>query len=468
MAKALHERLAAIAGQENVFTAGELFDACSKDATEIRFPPAAAVLIRAAGIIPGIVELARELKLPLIARGAGTGLSGGSLAERGGIILALHELNQIISVDSKRRVAVVEPGVITQDLADSAADLGLFYPPDPASVAESTLGGNVAECAGGLQCKKYGVTKDYILGIEGYDGEGRLVQTGYFAENELYDLTSILIGSEGTLLIITKIAVALIDPPQQRISLLATFARQEDAALVVARILEQGVTPAVLEFMDSDALSCACEYLMGQGELSDEERTLADDSAEALLLIELDGEQDEITSDLHDVKRIIDSQHPVKIAETAAARERERLWLLRRSLSRAVTAAAPVRVSEDVCVPPSRLPVLVSLLPDLAERFRLRVNSYGHAGDGNLHVNFLSAHDTEDARASISRAVAELFRKTLALGGTISGEHGIGICKRAYLQLEVSPVTIDVYRRVKRSFDPAGVINPGKMFSESS
>jgi glycolate oxidase len=456
--------LAQIVGEENVLIKGELFDKCSKDATEIVHLPDAAVVLKNPEDIPELIRTVERHNSCLIARGAGTGLSGGALAEQGGVVLALDTLNHVLTIDSEKRVAVVEPGVITQDLADRAAAVGLFYPPDPASVAESSIGGNVAECAGGLQCKKYGVTKDYVLGIEGYDGEGSLVRTGYFAEDETYNLGSLLVGSEGTLLIITKIALQLIEPPEARRTFLAAFSAQQDAASVVAEIMAAGIIPAVLEFMDGDAVACSLEYLKNREDITDADEPPVSPGVDALLLLELVGSPSIVERDRDRVAEIVQNHNPVKFAETEDQHRREYLWTLRRSLSKAVTAAAPLRISEDVCVPPSKFPGLVSSVLPFGVKYDLRVNSYGHAGDGNLHVNFLSSEDTPAAQERISRAAADLFRTTVALEGTISGEHGIGICKRDYLALEIAPPAMDVLRRIKSAFDPDKVINPGKIF----
>lgn len=456
--------LAQIVGEENVLIKGELYDKCSKDATEIVHLPDAAVILKSPEDIPELIRTVRRHRSCLIARGAGTGLSGGALAEQGGVVLAFDALNHILRIDVEDRVAIVEPGVITQDLADRAAEVGLFYPPDPASVAESTIGGNVAECAGGLQCKKYGVTKDYVLGVEGYDGEGSLVRTGFFAEDETYDLGSLLVGSEGTLLIITKIALQLIEPPEARRTFLAAFSAQQNASSVVAEIMAAGVIPAVLEFMDGDAVACSLEYLKNRGDIGDNDEPPVEAGVDALLLLELDGDPSTVECDRGRVSEIMQSHHSVKFVETEDKRRREYLWTLRRSLSKAVTAAAPLRVSEDVCVPPSRFPELVASVPPLGVKYQLRVNSYGHAGDGNLHVNFLASEDSPAAQERVSKAAAELFEMTIALEGTISGEHGIGICKREYLSLEIASPTLEIFRQIKSAFDPDGVINPGKIF----
>lgn len=446
--------LAQVVGTENVHCEGAFYDECSHDATEIIRPPVAAIAVNEAAQIPAVLRIATRYGIPVIARGAGTGYTGGAVAEYGGIVVSLANLNRILDLDTGRRLAIVEPGVITQTLADAAAGKGLFYPPDPASVKECSLGGNIAECAGGLRCKKYGLTKDYVLGLEGYSADGELVQTGCFLPQQTYDLGSLLLGSEGTLAFITRIALQLIEPPQTRRTFFAAYESPTAAAEVVAAVLAAGVVPAVLEFMDGDAIKCTHEYLQWP----------ATSPVAAALLVEVDGNATEVERDAAVVIEIMRRLRPTQFEETADPARRDHLWTLRRSISKAITAAATLRVSEDIVVPPSRLPTIVTALPDFARRHSLRVNSFGHAGDGNLHVNFLAGDDLPATRARIHEAVVELFKLTITLDGTISGEHGIGTTKKDYLPLEVADPTLELFRRVKRAFDPTGLLNPGKIF----
>lgn len=446
--------LAQVVGRENVHRDGAFYDDCSHDATEIIRPPVAAIAVSTAAQIPAILQISARFAVPVIARGAGTGYTGGAVAEYGGIIVSVANLNRITEIDTARMMAIVEPGVITQTLEDAAARQGLFYPPDPASVKECSLGGNIAECAGGLRCKKYGLTKDYVLGIEGYSADGELIQTGCFFPQETYDLGSLLLGSEGTLAFITRIALQLIEPPQSRRTFFAAYESPTAAAEVVAAIMAAGVVPAVLEFMDGDAIKCTYDYLQWPQA----------SPAAAALLVEVDGCASEVQRDAAVVVEIMQRFRPTQFEETSDPSRRDYLWTLRRSISKAITAAAQLRVSEDIVVPPSQLPTVVAALPDLARRHSLRVNSFGHAGDGNLHVNFLAGDDLPTTHTRIHHAVVELFKLTIALDGTISGEHGIGTTKKDYLPLEVSDSSLELFRRVKRAFDPAGLLNPGKIF----
>lgn len=450
----LFRKLSAVVGKSRVHVDDDFYLESHVDAIKISRTPLAAVEITTSEQLPLLIDIARDDGIPLIPRGGGTGLTGGAVAESGGIVVSLAQLNRIISLDADKRIAVVEAGVITQDLADAALEAGLFYPPDPASLKESTIGGNVAECAGGLQCKKYGVTKDYVLGVEGYTAEGSLIRTGNFAPDEPIDLTSLMIGSEGTLCFVTSVALMLISPPERRQTYFMTFARQEDAAHVVAGIIGSGVVPAVLEFMDGYAVSLALDYLDWH------DMRLP----EVALVLELDGSEAEIANDHSTLEPIIMRNDPLEFEVTSDPVRRDHLWTLRRSISPAVAASAPVRLCEDVCVPPSQFPRLIEHVVHLGREHNLRCLSFGHAGDGNLHVYFMADEETQQTQKRIDAASAELLLLAVRLDGTISGEHGIGITKRRYLPLEISKPTLQVLKKVKHVFDPKDLINPDKIF----
>lgn len=449
----LYRSLEEIVGERNLFTEGEFYDACTHDAIQIVRVPLAAVCVESTEQIPALLRWAVLHSIPIVPRGAGTGLTGGAIAETGGVVLSLHKLKRIIELNVSARRIVVEPGVITQAIADAAVKAGLFYPPDPASLKESTIGGNVAESAGGLQCKKYGVTRDYVLGLEAYMADGSLLRTGCFSEDEVYDLTSVLIGSEGTLAIITKIALQLIAPPAHRRTWYLAFDSQTAAATVVAELLAAGVVPAVLEFMDGNAIACVYDYLGVKAM-----------PPRAALILELDGSVAEVERDIAIVDPIVNRHAPSEIRVTADSEERDELWTLRRSLSPAVSAAAKMRVCEDICVPPSKFPDLVALVPEIGKKHELRTNSFGHAGDGNLHVYFMTDDDSDETMLRLDAAAHELCEAAIRFDGTISGEHGIGVTKRAYLPLELSPETLQLMRRVKSAFDAGCLLNPGKIF----
>ncbi|RKX23810.1 MAG: glycolate oxidase subunit GlcD, partial [Candidatus Zixiibacteriota bacterium] len=384
-------------------------------------------------------------------RGSGTGYTGGAVPVPDCLILSLEHLKKL-EVDPAGKRAFCGPGIITINVMKAAEKHNLFYPPDPASYDESTLGGNVAECAGGLHCKKYGVTKDYIIGLRAVTIDGALIKTGIYSESDLFDLSGIIIGSEGILAAVTEIAVRLIDLPPFGPTILAAFGRSNDAARFVADITLRGIVPSVMEYMDGDSVRCSNSY----------EKSIEIEDAAAILLIETSGrncgrEADEIEN--------ICRQYDAIYLKREDDRDRaEHLWKIRRNLSKAVKESARHKISEDVCVPPSKLPELVDFVARLNEESPVRINSYGHAGDGNLHVNFLAASDENDELALIDRDIKRLFEKTLCLGGTLTGEHGIGLTKKDFLHLEFNSATIDHMLKVKQVFDHDFLLNPGKMF----
>jgi glycolate oxidase len=424
------------------------------DATEIEHAPDLVVLAESPDDVCDLVKLSVQFNFPIIARGAGTGYSGGAVATHGGVVLSLEKMNRILSIDPGARTALVEPGVITHDLDLAANNHGLFYPPDPASHKESTLGGNLAECAGGLRCVKYGVTRDYVRGVVYVDYTGAIRYAGSLSQKSTScDVMPLLIGSEGTLGIITKIELRLIPLPECTRSFLFAFDSENDAAGMVAAIRKAGIVPCALEFMDGEAIACAIEYLK------------PDDmpKADALLLVEVDGTAADVDREAEAVGSIARDFKPSVSRTAFSAPEREHLWQIRRELSTAVKSFSKVKTSEDVCVPISKFPQIVKSIREIGARQSLRVASFGHAGDGNLHVCFIIPELTEEILSRLSSAREELLHATLALGGTISGEHGIGFTKKKYLVEEVGEDGIELFKLIKRSFDPDNRINPGKI-----
>ncbi|HDL03445.1 MAG TPA: FAD-binding protein [candidate division Zixibacteria bacterium] len=422
-----------------------------RDASEITVKAPAIIFPDTEEEVIQINKYCRESNIPIVFRGAGTGYTGGAVPVPDCLILSLEHLKKL-EVDPAGKRAFCGPGIITINVMKAAEKHNLFYPPDPASYDESTLGGNVAECAGGLHCKKYGVTKDYIIGLRAVTIDGALIKTGIYSESDLFDLSGIIIGSEGILAAVTEIAVRLIDLPPFGPTILAAFGRSNDAARLVADITLRGIVPSVMEYMDGDSVRCSNSY----------EKSIEIEDAAAILLIETSGrncgrEADEIEN--------ICRQYDAIYLKREDDRDRaEHLWKIRRNLSRAVKESARHKISEDVCVPPSKLPELVDFVARLNEESPVRINSYGHAGDGNLHVNFLAASDENDELALIDRDIKRLFEKTLCLGGTLTGEHGIGLTKKDFLHLEFNSATIDHMLKVKQVFDHDFLLNPGKMF----
>ncbi len=429
----------------------------SYDATNKMFLPDAVVLPRSTEDVVKLMKFAHRHKIVVVPRGAGSGYTGGSLPVKGGIVVSFEQMTGILELNKEKKYAIVEPGVITQEFADYIKPFGLFYPPDPSSMKFSTLGGNLAECAGGLKGRKYGVTKNYVLGVEAVLSDGEIIHTGILnGENgNSYDLQGLLIGSEGTLALITKIALKLLDQPKYEETVLATFNRMEDAAEVVASITASGVIPSVLEFIDGDTLQCVMEYV----KLDNIEK------AKAVLLIEVDGnDKAELQEELEKILEICREKKAKSLEIAKTKEDKDKLWKVRRSISPSLLRIAPTKVNEDIAVPTSQLPYMVQEIKELAKKYRVNIYTFGHAGDGNLHVNFMCDSRNREQMERVEKAVDELFRRTLDLGGTLSGEHGIGVTKAKYLEWEVGKEGIELMKKIKSAFDPDQIINPGKMF----
>ncbi|MCK4404084.1 MAG: FAD-binding protein, partial [candidate division Zixibacteria bacterium] len=369
-----------------------------------------------------------------------------------------EQMTKVLHLDKEKKYAIVEPGLVTQEFADYVEKFGLLYPPDPASLKFSTLGGNVAECAGGLKGRKYGVTKNYVLGVEAVLVNGEIIRTGILDEQNgnSYDLESLLIGSEGTLALVTKIAFRLMDKPEYEKTVLATFDQMEDAARVVAAITTSGMIPSVLEFIDGDTLQCVLEYV----KLDNIEKS------EAVLLIEVDGNnKEEVDQEFEEVLNICKEKKSKTLQIAQIQEDKDNLWKLRRSIGASLLKVAPTKVNEDICVPASKLPAMIEKIKEISKKHQVRINNFGHAGDGNLHVTFMCDSRNTEQMERVEKAVDELFEHTLKLGGTLSGEHGIGVTKAKYLEWEVGREGIGMMKKIKSAFDPDNIINPGKIFS---
>jgi glycolate oxidase len=409
--------------------------------------------------IAEIMKVCTLHRVPVVPRGGGTGYSGGAVPARGGLVLSLERLNRILDIDEANLIAVVEPNVVTGDLQDAVERVGLFFPPDPASLRQSALGGNIAECAGGPRAFKYGTTGQYVLGLEAVLPTGEIIRTGGKVVKNVvgYDLTRLLVGSEGTLAVITQAILRLIPKPPVQATLRATFADVAGAVAAVSALLRARVIPAALELVDGDCLEAVARYL---GVAS-----LAPPGTGALLLLEVDGLSPAVAAE---ADRVADACRAAGATELLRARddvERQELWRVRRELSPALRTIAPLKFNHDVVVPRGRVPELFALVDRLRQEFRLRLPCFGHAGDGNIHVNIMATPGEVDRAHQAERA---LFRGVVALEGSISGEHGIGLSKAPFLSIELSPEAIALMKRVKQAFDPAGILNPGKIFTEDA
>ena len=407
--------------------------------------------------IAAVAQLCNEHRVPLVVRGAGTGYTGGAVPTRGGVLLSMERLNRIIEIDELNLIAIVEPNVITGHLQRAVERVGLFYPPDPASLETSSIGGNVAECAGGPRAFKYGTTKRYVLALEAVLPTGEIVHTGSKAVKNVvgYDLTQLLVGSEGTLAIITRITLRLVPKPPARATLSAAFADVRHAVDAVNTLIQRRVVPSAIELVDADSLR-AVEMHIG--------RRVTPDGAHALLIVECDGTPAAVDEDLERVAAACQDAGGLLVVRAATDAEREELWRVRRQLSLALRATGLMKINHDVVVPRGRVPQLFDVIADLKRRHTLRIASFGHAGDGNIHVNLMVDPNDHAERARAKQAERELFERVVALEGSISGEHGIGFAKAQYLTLELSPDVIALMKRLKTAFDPNDILNPGKIF----
>jgi len=456
------KRMQEIVGKEHVTVATEDLLCYSYDGTGLEYMPAAVVFPGTADEIGRIMRLAQEERLPVIPRGAGTGMTGGALAVAGGLIMALSRLNRIVEIDQENQIAVVEPGVITGQFQSEVRRYGLFYPPDPASLHFCTMGGNVANGAGGPSAIKYGVTRDYVLGLEVVLADGNIMRTGVRTAKGVvgYDLTRLFVGSEGTLGIITKIIVRLLVLPTAKNTFLVTTRSLSQATNLVAGILRSGLLPSTLEYMDRSALRVV------EGFLPD--RMPA--GTEALVLIEVDGDNQyvenqakKLTDFLRDRSRFPDI---LQVQQAKDDEEIQALWTARRAISPASFQLRPHKISEDVVVPRSRIPDLVAFTEGLAEELDLTILTFGHAGDGNIHVNImLDKNDAQELQRGLT-AKKLLFEHVIQLSGTLSGEHGVGLTKAAYLPLELDEASLAIMRKIKKLFDPYNILNPGKIFPD--
>ncbi|WP_456435463.1 FAD-binding oxidoreductase [Thermovibrio ammonificans] len=399
-----------------------------------------------------ILAFASEEGIPVYPRGAGSGLTGGAAPLEGGIVVSTEKMNSIVEIDEDNLGVLVEPGVVTYDLQVEVEKRGLFYPPDPSSYKYSTIGGNIAENAGGPRCVKYGVTKDYVMQLEVVFADGTVAKVGSKAVKSVagYNLKDLIVGSEGTLAFITKAYLKLIPKPEAVRTALAVFPKVEQAAQAVADMFKAKVIPTACEFLDKNSIVAVERYA----------KIGLPTYAEGLLIIEVDGYEavvDELISRAVEVCKAAGAE---EIKTAATKQEREALWMARRAVSPAIVQLKPKKINEDVVVPRSRIPELIKNVYRIADKYNLMVVNFGHAGDGNIHVNFMYEPHEADR---VEQAVREVFELTVALEGSISGEHGIGWMKKEFLPLEVGPA-LEKMKAVKRALDPKNILNPGKVF----
>lgn len=454
--KQLSKAFSDLVGSDNVMTSETDLQAYSYDAAVLDgVMPGYVVRPCTSEALGKVVKLCNDNGLPLVVRGAGTNLSGGTIPHPGGVVVLMNGLNRILEINEMDLYAVVEPGVVTARLASEVAARGLFYPPDPGSQTVSTIGGNVAENAGGLRGLKYGVTKDYVMGIDFFDVEGNLIKGGSKTIKCVtgLNLPGLMVGSEGTLGVYDKIILKLIPPPQAARSMMAIYPSIRAASESVAAIIAAKILPATLEMMDNFTIRTVENF---------RQAGLPTDAA-ALLLIEVDGHPAQVEDEAAKVEQVCRECGAAELRVAGNDEERAAIWQARRDALPALANLRPSCVLEDATVPRSKIPAMIEALEEISRKHQLPIGTFGHAGDGNLHPTILT--DRRDRREweRVEAAIADIFERALALDGTLSGEHGVGISKRPFFENEVGAATIAYNQRLKAAVDPNNILNPGKM-----
>ncbi|HEX8128423.1 MAG TPA: FAD-linked oxidase C-terminal domain-containing protein [Pyrinomonadaceae bacterium] len=449
-------RLREIVGAEHVLIDEARVEPYAADAVKEKFPPEAVLLPQTTAEVAAILKFANERRFPVTARGGGVGYTGGAVPVEGGVVIGTDRMNRIREINADDLYVVTEPGVTTYALQQAVEAQGVFYPPDPASYKTSFIGGNIAENAGGIRSAKYGVTKHYVTGLEVVTPTGDVIRTGGLTSKNVvgFDLTGLICGSEGMLGIITEATLRLLPLPEATRTVRATFRTMAEACACVPRFNRARVTPVAIEVLDRNAIAAVeTEFAFGFG---------AD--AGALLLVSVDGHTSEVERDALACERVVCDGGGFDVMRSETREEEERLWDVRRAISPALKKFGTMKFNEDVVVPRSRVPELVARVEEIGKLHDTFVVNFGHAGDGNIHVNFMCDRDDQEAMRRARAAVRDTFAFSVELGGTISGEHGIGYVKAPYLDMALGAATIDAMKSIKRALDPNGILNPGKMF----
>ncbi|MBB6451725.1 glycolate oxidase [Salirhabdus euzebyi] len=461
MEQAVIDQLIEIIGKENVKTGVADKLAYSYDATpNFQALPDCIITPRSTEEIAKIVKLCNKEKIPIVPRGSGTNLAAGTCPTQGGVVLLFTYLNNILEIDEKNLTITVQPGVITKDICDAVEGKNLFYPPDPSSMKISTIGGNINENSGGLRGLKYGVTKDYVIGLEAVLANGEIIRTGGKLAKDVagYDLTKLLVGSEGTLAIITEATLKLLPKPKAKKTMLALYKKMEDAAETVSSIIENRIIPATLEFMDQPTIR-AVEAYANVGLPID---------VEAILLIEQDGDYQSVEADMLKMKDICLENDAIDVSLANTEEEAEGLRQARRTALSALARLSPTTILEDATVPRSEIAKMVRKINDIAKKHNVHIATFGHAGDGNLHPTCTTDLRNKDEMERVEAAFEDIFSEAINLGGTITGEHGVGEMKSPYLAWKIGEPGVELMRQIKLAFDPHNIMNPGKIFAKET
>ncbi len=453
----VYKTLQKISGKSNVTRKKEELLCYSYDATGSSFLPEVIVFPGSEDEVSQILNLASKQNFIVVPRGAGSGMTGGAVPVNGGLVMVTSRMNKILEIDENNFIVKVQPGVIVADLHKKVEEKNLFYPPDPASSSICTIGGNIAECAGGPRAVKYGVTRDYVLGLKAVLPSGKIIQTGVKTAKGVagYDLTRLIVGSEGTLAIVTEITLRLLAKPEAIKTLAVFFDSMKKAARTVSGIMRETVIPRCVEYLDKASIDLVKDYISFD----------LPDNIQALLIIELDGDKTKVEKDAQDIQKLCFSYNALDVLVAEDKTQAQELWNARKALSPALYKIANNKINEDIVVPVDKIPDMVQITQDIEKRSGLKVVSFGHAGDGNIHCNIMYNKADEREVKKADKAVDSLFKATLDLGGTITGEHGVGITKMKYLPKEIGSVQIELMRGIKRVFDPLNILNPGKIFS---
>lgn len=457
MCASVYRHLQKLVGKEYVTRNKEDLLCYSYDATGTSCLPDAVVFPASETQVADIMKLAWEKRLPVIPRGSGSGMTGGAVPIQGGVVLVTTRMNNIIAIDPENFTATVEPGVIVSDLHKAVEERGLFYPPDPASAAICSIGGNIGECAGGPRAVKYGVTREYVLGLRAVLPCGDIIKTGVSTAKGVagYDLTRLIVGSEGTLALVTQIILKLLPKPECVSTLAVCFDDMHKAAKAVSGIMRLAVIPRCVEYLDEASLGLVKDHL----------RFALPDQARALLILEVDGDARTVKTQTDLIMDFCKKSMALDIRMAQDQKEAAALWEARKALSPILYKIANQKINEDIVVPISRIPDMVARIKKIQQASGLTIVSFGHAGDGNIHCNIMYDKQNASQAKQAQKAVDQLFEATLELGGTITGEHGVGLTKMAYLSLEIGPVELDLMKKIKAVFDPRQILNPGKIFA---